>query len=118
MRLWGIADEPFWPALERLHDLADLGVLEVADLGREALERAAEDRDRGEERRVPVALDDLGADRVRVQPELGEHLGLDVRLEVAVRADGPAILPVAISSTAAARRAPAAIDLERPAGAA
>ena len=31
---------------ERLLDLADLGVLEVADLGREALQRAAEDRDR------------------------------------------------------------------------
>ena len=30
--------------LERLLELADLGVLEVADLGREALERAAEDR--------------------------------------------------------------------------
>ena len=50
---------------ERLHDLADLGVLEVADLGREPLERAAGDGDRGQERGVAVALDDLGADRVR-----------------------------------------------------
>ena len=64
---------------ERLHDLADLGVLEVADLGREALERAAEDRDGREERRVPVALDDLGAHRVDAQPELAEDLRLDVR---------------------------------------
>ena len=65
--------------LERLHDLGDLGVLQVADLGREPLERAAEDRDRREERGVPVALDDLGADRVHAQPEVGEDLGLDVR---------------------------------------
>ena len=55
---------------ERLHDLGDLGVLEVADLGREPLERAAEDRDGREERGVPVALDDLGADRVHAQPEV------------------------------------------------
>ena len=79
LRLWGIAELPFWPGLERLHDLGDLGVLQVADLGREPLERAAEDRDRREERGVPVALDDLGADRVDVEPEVGEDLGLDVR---------------------------------------
>ena len=47
--------------LERLLDLADLGVLEVADLGREPLQAAAEDRDRGQQRGVAIALDDLGA---------------------------------------------------------
>ena len=65
--------------LERLHDLADLGVLEVPDLGREPLQRAAEDGDRRQQRGVPVALDDLGARRVGVEAELGEDLGLDVR---------------------------------------
>ncbi len=57
------------PAAERLHELADLGVLKVADLGGEPLERAAGDRDRRDQRRVPIALDDLGAHRVDRQPE-------------------------------------------------
>ena len=102
--------------LERLLDLADLGVLEVADLGREALQRAAEDRDRGEQRGVPVALDDLGADRVGVQAELGEHLRLDVRAEVAVRPDraGDLAGPDLVDGRRQAR--PAAVELERPAG--
>ena len=73
--------------LERLLDLADLGVLEVADLGREALERAADDRDRREERRVAVALDDLGARPGPRAARAREHLRLDVRAEVAVRPD-------------------------------
>ena len=46
LRLWGIAEEPFWPAAERLLDLAHLGFLQVADLGREALEPGAGERDR------------------------------------------------------------------------
>ena len=75
--------------LERLLELADLGVLEVADLGREALQRPADDRDRRQQRRVPVALDDLGADRVGVEPERGQHLRLDLGPEVAVRPDRP-----------------------------
>ena len=78
--------------LERLHDLGDLGVLEVADLGRDALERTAEDGDRREERRVPVALDDLGAHRVHVEAEVREDLRLEVRRQVAVRADRTADL--------------------------
>ena len=45
--------------LERLLELADLGVLEVADLGRESLQGAAEDGDRRQQRGVAVALDDL-----------------------------------------------------------
>ena len=39
LRLCGIADEPFWPLRERLFDLADLGLLQAADLERELLER-------------------------------------------------------------------------------
>ena len=74
---------------ERLHDLGDLGVLEVADLGREALERAADDRQRGQERGVAVARDDLRADRVDGQPELIEDLRLDVGVELAVGPDRP-----------------------------
>ena len=102
--------------LERLLDLADLGVLEVPDLGREALERAAEDRDRSQQRRVPVALDDLGADRIGVQSEVGEDLRLDVRAEVAVRPHRARDLAGPDLVDGGGQAAPAAVDLERPAG--
>ena len=101
---------------ERLLELADLGVLEVADLGREALERAAEDGDRGEQRGVPVALDDLGADRVDVQAERGEDLGLDVGPEMAVRPDRPGDLAGRDLVDGGRQADPPAIELERPAG--
>ena len=42
-----------------------------------------------EQRRVPVALDDLGADRIRVEPERGKDLGFEIRRKVAVRPDRP-----------------------------
>ena len=102
--------------LERLLELADLGVLEVADLGREALQRAADDRDRRQQRRVPVALDDLGADRVGVEPEGGEHLRLDVGAEVAVRPDRPGDLAGPDLVDGGRQPDPAALELERPAG--
>ena len=47
---------------ERLLDLAHLGALEVADLGREALEPGAGERDRLQQLGVAVARDDLGRD--------------------------------------------------------
>jgi len=53
-------------------------VLEVPDLGREALEAAAEDGHRGQQRGVPVALDDLGAGWIGVEAERPENLRLDV----------------------------------------
>ena len=101
--------------LERLLDLADLGVLEVPDLGREPLQAPAEDRDRRQERRVPVALDDLGARRVDRQAELGHDLGLDLGLEVAVRPDRAGQLAGRDLVDRLREAAPAAIDLERPA---
>ena len=101
---------------ERLLDLADLGVLEVADLGREALQRAADDGDRRQERRVTVALDDLGADRVGVEAEGGEHLRLDLRAEMAVRPDRPGDLAGPDLVDGGRQAHPAALDLERPAG--
>ena len=54
---------------ERLRDLADLGAREVADLERELLERGRDERERGEQLGVPVALDDLRRDRLRLEPE-------------------------------------------------
>ena len=70
LRLCGIALEPFWPLPERLLDLAHLGALQVADLGREALQAGAGQRDRGQQLGVAVARDDLRGDRLGVQPEL------------------------------------------------
>ena len=74
LRLCGIALEPFWPGAERLLDLAHLGALEVADLGREALEPGAGERDRLQQLGVAVARDDLGGDRARARrPSRVEH---------------------------------------------
>ena len=90
-------------------------MLEVADLGREPLERAADDRDRREKRGVAVALDDLGARRIGVEPELGEHLRLDVGAEVAVRPDRSRDLAGADVVDGLGEAPPAAVELERPA---
>src|SRR3954451_4967223 len=59
--------------LERLLDLAHLGALEVADLGGEALEPRAGERDRLQQVGVAVARDDLRRDRLRAQAEPVEH---------------------------------------------
>ena len=61
-----------------------------------------------------IALDDLGADRVRVQAEIRQDLGLDVRAEMAVRPDRTRDLarPDLIHGHRQTR--PAAIDFERP----
>ena len=63
---------------ERLLDLADLGPLQVADLGREALEAGAGERDpRGQQLRVAVARDHLGGDVLAPQAEPLHHPRLD-----------------------------------------
>ena len=62
---------------ERLFDLAHLGLLQVADLGREALQPGAGDRDRGGQHRVAVARHDLGGDVLAPQPEPLHHPRLD-----------------------------------------
>ena len=69
LRLCGIALEPFWPGPERLLDLAHLGALQVADLGREALQPGAGQRDGGQQLGVAVARHDLGGDRLGLQAE-------------------------------------------------
>ena len=77
------------PDRERLLGLADLGALQVADLGREPLDRGREQRQGGGERGVAVARDHLGRDRLRAQPEpLGDR-GLDPRVDVGEGADRP-----------------------------
>ena len=51
------------PLAERLLDLADLGLLQTADLERELLERGRGDRERRQQLGVAVALDHLRRDR-------------------------------------------------------
>ena len=78
------------PGAERLLGLADLGALEVADLGREPLEARAGERDRLQQRGVAVARDDLGRDRLGGEPEAREDARLEVGVGGRVRADGAA----------------------------
>jgi hypothetical protein len=101
---------------ERLHQLADLGVLEVADLGGDAFHRAARNGDRCDQRRVAVPLDDLRGDWVAVQSQLGQHLVLQVRLEVAVRANRPGDLAGCGVVGCGGEAGPVASNLESPAG--
>ncbi len=116
LRLWGIAELPFWPARKRLLELTDLRVLEVANLRGEALEGAARDGDRGHHRGVPVALDDLGADRIGMQAESGENLRLEIRGEQAVRADGTGDLAGRHVIEGPRQALAIAGEFERPAG--
>ena len=75
-------------ARERLGGLAHLAALQMADLGREAIERAAEDRQRRQQLGVAVAPDHLRGDVLAAEAELGEREILDARIDVAVGADG------------------------------
>ena len=59
LRLCGIADEPFMPGGERLLDLAHLRAREMADLGREAVERRRAQRERRQQLGMAVARDHL-----------------------------------------------------------
>jgi hypothetical protein len=89
---------------EGLLHFAHLGALEVADLGREPLEPSAGERDRRQQRRVAVARDDLGRDRLAVRPsrartrssksgEVGEYVPT-----------APEIAPTAAPAKACSRR--------------
>ena len=101
---------------ERLLHLAHLGAGEVADLGREPVERRGDERERGEELRVPVALDDLRRDRLRLEPEPLAGDPLELRVGRRVRADRAGELPDAHRRRAPAQALAAAVELERPAG--
>ena len=87
MRLWGIALEPFWPTLNGswTSPISVCCRLRISVAIRSRLPpRIAIAVEQG---RVAVTLDDLRAGRVGVQSERGEHLRLDVGVEVAVRPD-------------------------------
>ena len=74
---------------ERLLDLAHLGPLEVADLGREALDPRARNRDPGEQHGVPVTRDHLGRDVLRPEAQLLHHPALDRRRHRRIGPDRP-----------------------------
>jgi hypothetical protein len=63
---------------ERLLDLAHLGPREVPDLEGEAVERGGEDRQRGQELRVAIALEDLRRARRSLETECLARDALDV----------------------------------------
>ena len=75
------------PLGERLLDLADLGLLQAADLERELLERRAGDGQRRQQLGVPIALNHLRRDRRRLEPEPPADVGFDRRRQVRERAD-------------------------------
>src|SRR3954469_5005594 len=66
------------PRAERLLDLAHLRALEVADLGREALEPGAGQRDRLQQLGVTVARDDLRRDVLALEAEALQDALLEV----------------------------------------
>ena len=93
LRLWGIALEPFCARAEGLGRLQDLRALQVADLGGQALEPRAGQRDRLEHLGVAVARDDLRRDVLGLQPQPRQHARLEVRARRRVRPDRAADRP-------------------------
>ena len=89
LRLCGIALEPFWPARNGSWTSPISVCWRLRISVREALQRAAGDGDRGQERGMPVALDDLRADRVDCQAKLRHDLRLDLGRELAIGSDRP-----------------------------
>ena len=103
------------PLRERLLDLPHLGAREVPDLQGEAIERRREDRERREQLGVPVALQDLGRGRGRLQPEGFAREPLDLRRRGRVRPDRARQLADAHSRERAVEPCSIAIELEHPA---
>ena len=72
---------------KRLLDLAHLGALQMAQLGGEALEAGAGERDRAQQLGVAVARNDLRGDVLAREPEAGEHARLELGAGGRVGAD-------------------------------
>ena len=68
--------------------LAHLAALQVADFDGEALDRAGDDTERGEEHGVAVARDDLRRDWLDRKTQLVGNMCLDTRVDVGEGADG------------------------------
>ena len=87
LRLCGIARGALLAFGEIFLRLQHFGALQMADLGREPLDRGGDDAERGEKRGVPVARDHLRRDRLDFQAELLRHMLLDARIDVGEGAD-------------------------------
>ena len=101
---------------ERLLDLADLGALQVADLGREPLQPGAGQRDLGEQLGMPVAGDDLGRGVLDREAEPLHHRGLDGRGQRGVGTDGAGELAVGGAGERPAQALDVPVRLEGEAG--
>ena len=99
---------------ERLLHLADLGAREVADLGRDLVERRRRDRERGHVLGVTVALDDLARGLGRPKAEPRADVLLDAGVDLRVGPDGAADLADAHDLARPAQPLPVAVELERP----
>ena len=86
-RLCGIADEPFCPLANGSSTSRTSVRCEMADLGREALERRRDERQRREQLRVAVALEDLRRARRRLEPEPLARDALDLGIDGRVLPD-------------------------------
>ena len=78
---------------EGLHHLADLRPGQMADLGREALDRRGEDGERAEQLGMAVSRDHLRRRRLTLEPEPLADEALDVGVAAAVDADRSGQLP-------------------------
>ena len=70
LRLWGMADEPFWPSEKILFGFEHFGALQVADLGGDALDGRGDDAESREVCGMAIARDDLGRNRLDGEAEL------------------------------------------------
>ena len=77
---------PFGEEFLRFHDF---GALQMPDLGRQPLDRRCDDAERGKERRVAIARDDLGRNRLRLQAQFRRYIRLDPWIDIGEGADRP-----------------------------
>ena len=103
------------PAAERLLDLADLGLLQPADLERELLERRGQDRQRRQQLGVPIALNDLRRHRRGRRGRAARHTAASIDgSRCANMPTAPEILPTDTASRARTQPLAAARDLRVP----
>ena len=67
--------------------LQHFGALQMADFGREPLDRRGDDAERREKHGMPVARNDLGRDRLDRKAELFGDMGFDARIDIGEGAD-------------------------------
>ena len=75
------------PRREKFLRLQHFGALQMADFGRQPLDRGGDDAERGEIHGVAIARDDLGRDRLDAEPHFLRHMGFDPRIDLREGAD-------------------------------